>query len=698
MKNGLGGAPRRDSLAAGVGLSIITRQPRRMARPQHHLGIGIDTGGTFTDIVLFDFGGGAILRKAKTPTTHGDYTVCIAQAFRALELDAGETGRLARVCLSTTLATNTVAENRVHPTCLIIEPGDISIPPDAHPRLVLLRSCISFDIREVVAVSEREVLEKAGPFAAGVESFAVSGYASTRSPAHEQQIAAILSKAFRKPVVLGSDLTHQLNFLQRAQAAALNAGLLPVIMEWLGAVKAILAGLGIACPLYIVKGDGSLMEDGEALARPVQTLFSGPAASLNGGAFLSGESDAVVIDVGGTTTDMGRVRAGRGILKQGGLLINQRHIALDGLDIATFGLGGDSRFRLGGRHRFQFENRRALPVCRAVEQYPALSLAGLEEELEGQWHFGDPGLLELAAPDNGRAGRAAPDGLSETQRALLAALGQGPLTLRRLGREAGVAHIAAEVDELVRRRLLVRIALTPTDLFCAEGRIPGFSREAAGQALALNARMLDMGPEDFRAALLETVRRQACALLAVLLGAFHPPLPSDDPVVDRLVDLLLAGGDGPEPLLRLDPGQPLVLVGAAAPMLFAGVPGPLGERTVQPEHGEVANAVGAVTSRFMLRETVTVEPVKRGGVEVFDHQGKRPFATVEEGLAHARAALEQRLTADGEALGLSDTRLEWNEEVIEDYADFSRRTRKELVIARVEVILTGLPTKPGAGV
>jgi hypothetical protein len=106
---------------------------------------------------------------------------------------------------------------------------------------------------------------------------------------------------------------------------------------------------------------------------------------------------------------------------------------------------------------------------------------------------------------------------------------------------------------------------------------------------------------------------------------------------------------------------------------------------VQPEHGEVANAVGAVTSRFMLRETVTVEPVKRGGVEVFDHQGKRPFATVEEGLAHARAALEQRLTADGEALGLSDTRLEWNEEVIEDYADFSRRTRKELVIARVEV-------------
>ena len=110
-----------------------------------------------------------------------------------------------------------------------------------------------------------------------------------------------------------------------------------------------------------------------------------------------------------------------------------------------------------------------------------------------------------------------------------------------------------------------------------------------------------------------------------------------------------------------------------------------------PEHGEVANAVGAITSRFVLRESVTVEPLRRGGVEVFDHQGKQAFATLAEGLAHARAVLEHRLTAAAKAHGLDDTCLEWHEEVIEDYADFSRRTRKELVIARVEAVLTGMP-------
>ena len=662
-----------------------------MKKSANKLGIGIDTGGTFTDIVLFDLGRDAILRKAKTPTTHGDYTLCIAAAFAALGLSEGETGSLSRVCLSTTLATNTVAENKVHPTCLVVEPGDISIPKDFHPHLALLRSWIAFDLMEVFPVSEREVLDKVAPLADRVESFAVSGYASTRSPAHEQEIAAILKSAFGKPVVLGSELTHQLNFLQRARAAALNAGLLPVIMEWLGAVKANLAGLGIACPLYIVKGDGSLMEEREALGRPVQTLFSGPAASLNGGYVLSGKSAAVVIDVGGTTTDIGRVRNGRGILKKGGMLINQRLIAVDGLDIATFGLGGDSRFRLGGRHRFYFENRRALPVCRAAEHTRGFSLRRLEEALEGQWHFGDPELLELVGLDPSRQANGMPEGLSADQAALTAQLAEGPLTLKELARNSGVSHAGREVDELVRQRLLVRIALTPTDLFCAGGGIPEFNGEAARHALVLYARMLDMKEPAFQAALHETVRRQATGLLAMLLGAFDPPPPPGDALVERMVDMLLAAPGDAAASLALDPGRPLVLVGAAAPMMFGEVPGPLRERLLIPEHGEVANAVGAITSRFVLRESVTVEPVKRGGVEVFDHQGKQAFATLEEGLVHARAVLEDRLKAGGKALGLGDTHLEWREDLIEDYADFSRRTRKELVIARVEAILTGMP-------
>jgi N-methylhydantoinase A/oxoprolinase/acetone carboxylase beta subunit len=655
------------------------------------LGIGIDTGGTYTDIVLFDLGAQRILRKAKTPTTHGDYAVCIRKAFEALALQGAEPGSLRRVALSTTLATNTVAENKVHPTGLVVEPGDISVPPELHPRLVLLRSEVGFDAQELVPVSEAEVVEKCRPLDRAVEGYAVSCYASTRNPAHEQQIAAILRRAFRKPVVLGSELTYQLNFMQRAQAAALNAGLLPVILEWLQAVKSILAERRIACPLYIVKGDGSLMEEREALERPVQTLFSGPAASLQGGRFLSGEPEAIVIDVGGTTTDIGRVRGGRGQLRRGGILINHRQIAVDGLDIATFGLGGDSRFRPVGPGRFRFESQRVLPFCRAADRYPGFSVAALEAELADQWHFADVDLLELVGLDTYRPGRLEADGLGPSALAILEALRDGPRRVRALGQALRIPRFAAELSELVRRRLVLRIALTPTDLFCAAGRAPLFSEAAARHVLALYARMLDREPEDFREALARTARRQATAVLASFLAGYGPPLAPGEPLLERLTELMLAEPDDPGPLLAFDPRCTVVLVGAGAPVLFQHVPEAMAQRQVSPPDGDVANAVGAITSQFLLRESVSIEPVKRGGVELFDHRGKREFPTLEAALEEARRLLRETLHARAAELRLREPHFELHEDVLMDYADFSRRARTELVIARVEALLTGMP-------
>ena len=659
------------------------------------LGIGVDTGGTFTDIVLFDLSARRILRKAKTPTTHGDYTVCIGQAFQALNLAPAESAALRRVALSTTLATNTVAEERIHPAALVIEAADVRIPPDFHPWLAALGSRIGFDAVEVVPVSEREVLEKTRPLAGAVDSFAISGYASTRNPGHEQRIAALLRRAYGKPVVLGSELTHQLDFLQRARAAALNAGLLPVILEWLRAVKATLADLRIACPLYIVKGDGSLMDEKEALLRPVHTLFSGPAASLQGGLFLSGAADAVVVDVGGTTTDIGWARGGRGRLRPGGVRINGRQIAVDGLDMATFGLAGDSRLRVAGSGEFRFENQRALPFCRAAQRYPGFTLAGLEAELADEWHFGDPELLELAGLDElrlgaGANGQTAP-ALTGPQALIVEALRRGPVRLKALRQAAGEQGFTGHVQELIRKRVAVRIALTPTDLFCAEGRLPVFSAADARHAIALYARMLDRTPADLHARLADTARRQASAVLASFLLDLEPPLEPEGPVMARLVDLLLAPEGGPGTALDLDPRHPIVLVGAGAPVLYGRAPASLLRRMVTPPDGDVANALGAVTSRFLLRESVTVEPLRNGGVELYDHAGKQPYRGLAEALDEGRRRIEAALTARAQTLRLAHLRWDWREEVIEDYADFSQRTRKELVIARLEGTLTGMP-------
>ncbi|MBI3993880.1 MAG: hypothetical protein HY342_11440 [Candidatus Lambdaproteobacteria bacterium] len=665
--------------------------PADTTRPQR-LGVGLDTGGTFTDIVLWELAARRVLRKAKTPTTHGNYAVCIAAAFQALALRDPERAALRRVALATTLATNTVAENRVHPTALVVEPGDIAVPPTLHPHLVLLRSQVGFDAVEVVAVSERELLEKVGPLAAKVEGFAVSGYASTRNPAHELAIAEILGRAYGKPVVLGSQLTHRLNFMERARAAALNAGLLPVIVEWLGAVKGILAQQGIACPLYIVKGDGALMDEAEALRQPVQTLFSGPAASLHGGGVLCPGHDVTVIDVGGTTTDIGRIRGGRGQLRRGGLLINNRALAVDGLDMATFGLGGDSRLRLLGEGRYHFENKRALPFCRTGEAYAGFALDALAAELAGQWHFGDLELLDLVALDPQHVGLDPQREPDPGLRHILAAVQPGPRRVRALAAEFPGEPIAPLVEELLRRRLLVRIALTPTDVFCAAGLVPAFPQATARQAVALYARMLDVAPEALLATLRDTVCRQATATLANFLLAFDPPLDDRDPRMQRIVELLVAPESADTAALRLLPGPPLVLVGAGAPMLFADVDAALRAQVLVPEHGDVANAVGAIATPFVLRFEVTVEPLRYGGqVEVFDHEHKTTCPSLEAGMTLARARVREVLQARAEALGLRAPVLEESEELIEEYADFSRRTRKELVIARVKGVLTGTP-------
>ncbi|HEX7926057.1 MAG TPA: hydantoinase/oxoprolinase family protein [bacterium] len=664
------------------------------------LGIGIDTGGTFTDIVLFDLAAQRILRKAKTPTTHGDYTVCIGLAFKAIALGGAEIAALHRVSLSTTLATNTVAENKVHPTGLVIEPADVRIPEQFHPWLAVVKSRIAFDAIEVTPVSEREVLEKTAGMVDAVDSFAVSGYASTRNPAHEQQIAAILRRAYGKPVVLGSELTHQLNFMQRAQAAALNAGLLPVILEWLEAVKATLAGLGIKCPLYVVKGDGSLMEDREALQRPVQTLFSGPAASLHGGQFLSGAREAVVVDVGGTTTDIGWVRDGRGLLRLGGIRINDRQIAVDGLDMATFGLAGDSHMRLGGHGRFRFEYQRCLPFCRAAQRYPGFTLAALEQELADEWHHGDPELIELAALDQYRLGpgadgnrtygRTAPT-LSGVQTRLVEELQRGPRRLKVLRQAVGETGFTEEVQDLIRKRVIVRIAFTPTDLFCAGGHAPAFAQADAQHALRLYARMLDLVPADMEAALTEAVRRQATAVLASFLCNFEPPLDLAGPHMERIVDMLMTPNGAADAQLGLDAQHPIVLVGAGAPVLYGKSPECLRRRMVTPTDGDVANALGAITSSFLLRESVSVEPLRYGGVELYDHQGKETLPSLEAAMAEGRRRIEAALTTRAKALRLGKTALTWHESRVEDYVEFSKRSRKELVIARIEGVLTGMP-------
>ena len=152
-----------------------------------------------------------------------------------------------------------------------------------------------------------------------------------------------------KPVVLGHHLTSRLNSIHRATTASLNASLITTAVNFLQAVKEILASQKITCPVVMVKGDGSLANADYAVSRPVEIIHSGPATSAIGGRYLAGVDNALVIDIGGTTTDLALVQDGRMHILKGEASVGGYHTCVTTLNSHSFGLGGDSLIKFDSR-------------------------------------------------------------------------------------------------------------------------------------------------------------------------------------------------------------------------------------------------------------------------------------------------------------------------------------------------------------
>ncbi|MBN2450356.1 MAG: DUF1638 domain-containing protein, partial [Lentisphaeria bacterium] len=251
------------------------------------IGLGIDTGGTYTDAVVFEFATGRVLAQAKAPTVHRDLIRGIRGALAALP--PAEVRRVCRVGLSTTLATNAFVEGKGRPVGLLlmsrfaVDAGELPFPFVRH-----LRGAISIDGNEVEPVDENEVRRCAREAReAGCEAVAVSGFASVINPLHEQTVARIVLEETGLHAVCGHELTTRLNFVERATTATMNAKLIPLIETLIDALSEALAECGLpAVRIMVAKGDGSQMLADVARRIPVETVLSGPAASVVGAARL----------------------------------------------------------------------------------------------------------------------------------------------------------------------------------------------------------------------------------------------------------------------------------------------------------------------------------------------------------------------------------------------------------------------------
>jgi N-methylhydantoinase A/oxoprolinase/acetone carboxylase beta subunit len=639
--------------------------------PAPDVWLGLDTGGTFTDAVLLARRR-EVIASAKALTTPWNLALGIGEAIRAV-LDRLPRGvrraDVSLVSVSTTLATNAVVESRFSPVCtLLIGFDDAMVERSGLQRhgggglVVRVQGGHSATGEEAVPLDEAEVSRAVSLHEARVEAFAVAANFSVRNPAHELRARRLIRTLTRKPVTCAHELSSKLDAPRRALTAALNARLTPQIRHLIEALTRVLATESIEAPLMIVKGDGSLMKADIALEYPVETILSGPAASVVGAGFLTGLDDFVVCDMGGTTTDIAIVRGGRPVISSEGALVGAWRTMVEAVDVRTSGLGGDSEVAFDRQHRLRVGPRKAMPLSLMAQRFPAAleqlrSIAELERlpDYPTQFAYRNP---DRRAPEHLSAGERRVWDLLRLEPKPVSALvrsGSGLEALRRLA-DAGLATLAA---------------FTPSDAMHVLERQHGWCREAAEYA----ARILATEERNARAArsavspqaLCErTYEHVVCETGRVLLAAVL----ASDPGIQvqargwgelghRLIEDTVAGRRFSS-LLRasIALSLPLIAIGAPVEAYYPEVARRLGCELCIPEHAAVCNAVGAVAGVVSQTVEILVNQPTFKVFRVHDPAGSQDYAEPEPALAHAQRISRELALAAALRAGAADPHVE----------------------------------------
>jgi N-methylhydantoinase A/oxoprolinase/acetone carboxylase beta subunit len=608
--------------------------------------IGVDTGGTYTDAAIIEARGHRIIATAKAITTKGDLAVgvteAITQALAKLSHDVPPQD-IAMVSVSTTLATNAVVEGHGGATGVVLIGFDAAMVE----RTGIARAFPEIPMAVVTgghnhngdALCPLDVAALEAALAgmnSKVDAFAVASTFATRNADHEHEARDLIVALTGKPVTLSTELSSALDAPRRALTAVLNARLIPRISGLISAVQRSMAQLSIQCPLMIVKGDGSLALAESVATRPIETVLSGPAASLVGAQWLSGLDSFILSDMGGTTTDLGLLIDGRPKIKEEGAEVGGWRTMVRAIDVRTIGLGGDSEITLHGNGRIQVGPQRVAPVSLVAARYPqvlAMLRADLDDVQGGGSMHGKFVLLPFAADSDKEH-----NGLSARELETLQTITHAPQPLRKLATSLSSQR---SIATLQRKGLVQVSSLTPSDVSHVLGLQANWSVEAATMATQLACRLRDMKlptPERTRAFAQdvwnETVRLTGLAILQTAFGVEMADNPLTNAVCSGKGTLGLA-------TVSLKPGIPVVAVGGPVKVYYEEVQRRLGCEVRFPEFCEVANAVGAATGVVAHSVTVEVMGDGTGLFRMHSYASTRQFNNVQEALETAQALAEQ---------------------------------------------------------
>lgn len=608
------------------------------------IGIGIDTGGTYTDAVIYDFSDRKILSAAKALTTKNDLSVGIKNALD--NLDSTLLPQAEIISLSTTLATNACVENKGGRAKLLF----IGVDEDIVSRFgdeYGLRDAGQLYFVEAVTTIDGKILQRpdwdtflreSRQWFQDAEALGIVQLNAMYSGAVlEKEAKALVNQNYDIPVICGHELFSDLNSIKRGAGALLNGQLIPILAEFLAAIKKALNERNITVPVAIVRSDGSLMSEQFSSEHPVETILCGPAASVVGSMTLANEEQAVIVDMGGTTTDIALVRNGLPVKAKDGISIGNWQTFVKGLDVQTLGLGGDSAIRFDKSGCFLLDTRRVIPLSAAAEQWPqvVMKLQDLVETRKKHTLVLHEFFTLIKDIQNSPY-------YTVQEKQFCQALKNGPLIFTDAAAAVGENLFSLNLSRLEKEGVIMRCGLTPTDIMHLKGDFNKYPCRAAELGARFVANCTGMNVQKLCDTVYDTVNKKLYYhIVSILLKENTPEFKKNglgselNSFINRSWEIARQKNTDD---LKFGFTTSSVLIGVGAPIhiFLPDVAQALGTTCIVPENAGVANALGAVAGNITATCTIKVRPQDEGYI-IFGATENYTVNKLEEATAMARA-------------------------------------------------------------
>lgn len=664
------------------------------------LRLGIDTGGTYTDAVIINEQN-QVLVAVKSLTTRHNLAIGIGESIGkvAYELLAD----IEMVSLSTTLTTNAVVEGNGAPVCaLVVGLSETQVTKSGLGEIIddnlIIRLAGGHDAsgRQVAPLDVASATAAILAHKDKVSAFSVSAQFGVRNPSHEIQLQNLVTELTQMPVTCGHELATSLGAPRRALTASLNARMIPFIQDLIQAVQNILQQLSIKAPLMIVKGDGSIVNAETALVHPVTTILSGPAASVIGACALSGSRNAIIADMGGTTTDIAIVTDGQPELANEGARVGDWQPMVETVKVYSIGLGGDSEVRFYGGS-IALGPRRVVPMSLLAQQHPQV----LERM---QAHLDDtPTARHNRFVTRLEHNQALINQLTPIENQAWEMLEHGPVEMETLVFKD--QELAKAMARLERKGMAIYSGFTPSDAAHVLGNSNHWSIAGAKLAAQIWARQMrflyglgswEKGNSEEPAHRVFTLMNDAICQTLLEAGLHQENLLNEARsrnLAALMSKLILKNGnkDDDNALFGITFGKshPIVAVGAPATTYYPQVAKSLDVDLILPKYGHVANAVGAVMGSVVQRSEIVITQPTEGIFRIF--HGAAPFDChdLDVALSQAEAIVKQQAYDLAKSAGAADVDIR----IRHDNKHIMSELDGELFVeAKISAIATGKPT------